>query len=53
MTNITVWLGQSRKALASSHQRWLKGPINPLTKAKCGDNVVNIVMHIFKFLQMK
>ena len=34
------------------HQRWLKGPVNPLTKAERADYVANTIRRILKFLQM-
>lgn len=34
------------------HQRWLKGPVNPLTKAERADYVANTIKRILKFLQM-
>ena len=35
------------------HQRWLKGPVNPLTKAERADYVANTMRRILKFLQME
>ena len=35
------------------HQRWLEGPINPLTKADRIDYVAATVKRILKFLQME
>ena len=36
-----------------SHQRWLKGPVIPLTKADRVDYVALILQRIFKFLQLE
>ena len=38
---------------SAGHQRWLKGPVNPLTKAERADYVANTVKRILKFLQME
>ena len=35
------------------HQRWLKEPINPLTKADCAKYVAPTVKHIVRFLKME
>lgn len=35
------------------HQRWLEGPVNPLTKANRADYVAATVKRILKFLQME
>ncbi|KAG0620048.1 hypothetical protein M758_4G185300 [Ceratodon purpureus] len=35
------------------HQRWLEGPVNPLTKAARADFVALILQRILKFLQME
>ena len=35
------------------HQRWLEGPVNPLTKADRADYVAATVKRILKFLQME
>ena len=37
----------------TGHQRWLKGPVNPLTKAERANYVANTVRRILKFLQME
>lgn len=38
---------------SGGHQRWLKGPVNPLTKAQRADYIANTVGRILKFLQME
>ena len=35
------------------HQRWLEGPVNPLTKAERADYVAATIKRILKFLQME
>ena len=35
------------------HQRWLEGPVNPLTKADRADYVAATIKRILKFLQME
>jgi hypothetical protein len=35
------------------HQRWLKGPVNPLTKVERAEYVAATVKRILKFLQME
>ena len=35
------------------HQRWLKGPVNPLTKAERAEYVAKTIGRILKFLQME
>ena len=35
------------------HQRWLEGPVNPLTKAARAEFLVLILERILKFLQME
>ena len=35
------------------HQRWLEGPVNPLTKADRADYVAATLKRILKFLQME
>jgi hypothetical protein len=37
----------------SGHQRWLEGPVNPLTKADRADYVAATIRRILKFLQME
>ncbi len=36
-----------------SHQRWLEGLVNPLTKAERASYVAATIKHIFTFLQME
>ena len=35
------------------HQRWLEGPVNPLTKAERAEYVGNTIKRILKFLKME
>lgn len=35
------------------HQRWLRGPVNPLAKAERADYIANTVGRILKFLEME
>ena len=35
------------------HQRWLEGPVNPLTKAERAEYVAATIKRILKFLQME
>jgi len=35
------------------HQRWLEGPVNPLTKADRAEYVIATVKQILKFLKME
>ena len=37
----------------SGHQRWLEGPVNPLTKSNRADYVTATIRRILKFLQME
>jgi hypothetical protein len=35
------------------HQRWLEGPVNPLTKADRAEYIASTIRRILKFLQME
>lgn len=35
------------------HQRWLEGPVNPLTKAQRADYIASTIKRILTFLQME
>ena len=35
------------------HQRWLKGPVNPLARAERADYIASTIKRILNFLQME